>query len=125
MKKYLSKVPVERLRNHFRILLDTTEDLGVRIDRFKEQIDVDLGNYLTTKKKISLGMISQFLASCYPEEYIYYRYTLIEKASKDWGLPFPSGETGTPGSLYMEYLDFIKPIQIALKSGGWANGRSN
>jgi hypothetical protein len=112
--KYLSAASEQRLGELFLNLFDQdSEALSERIDAFKKAIDEDYRAMLEKGgARIPLGLISIFLQSRYPEEYVTYRWSLINKACQDWKMDVPSGET--LGEQYIAYLEFIKPIKQRL-----------
>jgi len=111
-KKYLEQASSERIHDLLRALLYGQEDVAVRINTFKKQVDADYRKHFLGKKKyISLGLISILLASRFPEQYIIYRWNPIQEAARQWGMKLPEGSGGL---WYVAYLDFIKPIQARL-----------
>jgi hypothetical protein len=110
-KKYLEAVPAERLRSLLQELFDELEDLDERIDDFQLETDADYEKYVAKKKRMR-WLVSIFLSARYPDRYIFYRPSIIEEASQDWGMEFPKGTTN--GKKYVAYLGFLKPIQARL-----------
>jgi Cdc6-like AAA superfamily ATPase len=110
--KYLAKVSVKRLRSLMQSLLYGAEDLAPRIDTFKAEVDTDLERFLGKGKRIQLGMISLFLASCYPDRYIFYRAGIIDRACEDWGIAKPQEKTN--GDKYIAYLELVKSVWARL-----------
>lgn len=113
LDKYLAHASENRVRSLFQGLLnDGNDDLGHRIDLFKGAMDSDFGKQLGDRKRLYLGPISLFLAARYPDKYIIYRSSILEKACKDWGMAQPVGDTN--GVLYTGYLEFLKPVRERL-----------
>jgi DNA polymerase III delta prime subunit len=110
-RKYLDQVSQERISDLLQTLLYGQGDLAARIDVFKSEIDADYEELFSKKKYISLGLISLFLASHSPEQYIIYRWNPIQEAAERWGMNLPEGDGGT---WYTAYLDSVKPIQARL-----------
>jgi hypothetical protein len=112
-RKYLDQVSPERVRDLLKAFLHAPDDLAVRIDACKREIDGDYARLFPKKKYISLGFISLLLASHSPEQYIIYRSSTVREAAKRWGTEPPEGDKRV-GIQYANYLDFIKPIQARL-----------
>lgn len=115
--RYLEAVPEERIRGLIAALLSEEDDLDTRVDTFKEEVDADYARYLSEMphtRRIQLGLISIFLASRFPERYIIYRWSIVNRACKDWGIDFPQGDT--PGAIYAAYLEWSQPIRERLSS---------
>lgn len=115
-KKYLDAASNERFSNSLGQLLDCGETggpyLAQCIDSFKREIDEAYSKVLSHNKPIPLGLISILLASRFPHRYIFYRASLINSVCELWGIQSPKGDTA--GRAYLEYLEFIKPIQSGL-----------
>jgi hypothetical protein len=108
-EKYLALAEDDRIRALFTALFEEQKPLETRIDAFKREVDADFGQRLGRRKKISLGLISCFLAARDPGKYIFYRPTLAENAAQRWGLDPPRGST--PGEKYAAYLNFFERLQ--------------
>jgi hypothetical protein len=112
LSKFFLSTPSHTLQDMFINLFDEHQDLDERIDTFKDQVDAGYDRIFDSKRRLQLGLISLILASRFQNKYPIYRYTILNRAKKEWKIDIAEGDTA--GSQYLGYLKFIGPIQHRL-----------
>jgi 5-methylcytosine-specific restriction protein B len=112
-KKYLGVVQAERAREILHLLFDEQQNLAVRIDSFLRELRGDYEKHSLPVK--TSWLVSILLSARFPEEYTFYRPTIIKDAWKRWGVTQPP-PTGTSGEKYAAYIDFLKSIREQLSA---------
>jgi hypothetical protein len=114
-KKYLKQVTTKRLQDLFRDLFDEQKPISERVDRFRFEVESDYKERGVNK---SLGGLpSVCLTVRYPEQYIFYRPSIIKDAATRFGLDIPKGNSS--GKTYAIYVEFILELRRKLEEELW------
>ena len=108
---FLKSAASDRVQSMFRSLLGESVPVDERMQEFKQIVDVGLAEVTSgRRKRLSLALLTVFLAARYPDQYMIYRAEPIAKACRDWEIRQPAGGA----NWYSNLMAWMEPIRALL-----------